>query len=65
MKPATNDKVGSPTFAFRLEPDDAVTFNEFVKANRMNVSSAVRFCLVKAGALPIKREAKDVQLLQA
>ncbi len=61
MKPATSDKVGSPTFAFRLEPEDANAFTRFVSANRMNVSSAVRFCLVKAGALPIKKEAQDVQ----
>ena len=65
MKEPSTIKIGSPTFAFRLEPEDAVTFTDFVKSNRMNVSSAVRFCLVKAGALPIKREARDVQLLQA
>ena len=65
MKEPSTIKVGSPTFAFRLEPEDAATFTDFVKSNRMNVSSAVRFCLVKAGALPVKREVKDVQLLQA
>ena len=61
MKEPTFNKVGSPTFAFRLEPDDAAAFTKFVKTNRMNVASAVRFCLVKAGALPVKREVRDVQ----
>ena len=61
MKQPTEGKVESPTFAFRLEPEDAKEFTEWVKANRMNVSSAVRVCIVKAGALSIRKEVPDVQ----
>lgn len=56
-----NEKERAPTlraYGFKLNPQDAATFDQFCQTNRMSISSAIRSGLVKAGIL------KEVNLRQ-
>ena len=61
MKRFEMGKTGSRTFAVRLDDEDAASLEEYMREMRMNMSSAIRSGLVRAGILPSKREAQNAQ----
>ena len=51
-------------YGFKLNQQDAATFDQFCLTNRMNISSAIRYGLVKAGILKevdFRQEAENAQ----